>query len=80
MADDMKEIRRKRVSETDSGSDAPPKKIKKRQYLVKPHNKICIAKDVYKVGGDVIFLGKDMAKHFMSHGCIEPYVDLDADD
>ena len=81
MADDMKELRRKRVAtESEAVAETPAKKTKKRKYLVKPHHKICIEKDVYKRGGDIIVLGKDMAQHFMKHGCIEPYVNLDDDD
>ena len=86
MADDMKAIRRKRASseaieESVEVTEAAPKKVKKmRKYIVRPKNKICIAKDVYKVAGDIIKLDSKMAKHFLSHDCIAPYVEFDDDD
>ena len=78
----MKTLRRKRASaEVEvAEASAPPKKIKKRKYIVKPKCKICIAKDEYKSAGDIIFLDKKMAKHFMKHERVEPYVDFDSDD
>ncbi len=86
MADDMKAIRRKRANaevtaEAVEGTEATPKKVKKmRRYIVRPKNKICIAKDVYKVAGDIIKLDSKMAKHFIKHDCIAPYVEFDDDD
>ncbi len=57
------------------------KKVKKlRKYIVRPKCKICIAKDVYKVAGDIITLDDKMAKHFIKHSRIEAYVEFDEDD
>jgi len=92
MADDMKAIRRKRASvesvaenplgtKSDNSEQPSLKKVKKmRKYVVRPKNKICIAKDVYKVAGDIIKLDSKMAKHFLKHDCIAHHVELDDDD
>ena len=61
--------------------EAPKTKkvVKTRQYIVKPKCKICTAKGVYKVAGDIITLDNKMAKHFIKHDRIMPYVEFDED-
>ena len=86
MADDMKAMRRKRVAsevteESMSRADDSPKKVKKmRRYIVRPGHRIRISETERVIGGDVIKLDSKMAKHFMSHDCVSPYVEFNEDD
>ena len=77
MSDDMKTMRRKRAA--DEGEEQPKKVKKLRKYVVRPKHKICVVKGEYAVAGDIITLDSKMAKHFIKHDRISPYVNLDDD-
>ena len=82
MADDMKELRRRKaVDESGSSTEGQPKKkTKLRRYVVRKGHKISVKKGEYISGGTEVLMDSKMAKHYIKHDCIAPYVDFDDDD
>jgi hypothetical protein len=59
--------------------DVTTKKTKTRKYVVRAGCKICIEKDVYSSGGDVVELTAKFANHYNKIHMLDPYVGNDDD-
>ncbi len=60
--------------------DAPiRKKIKLHKYVVRANRTISIKNGEYLVGGDTVLMGSKMAKHYLKHSCIDPFIEDDDD-
>ncbi len=66
---------------TDETVEAPKKKkAKLRKFVVRAGYKICVVKDEYANGGDVVELTAKMANHFNRSKALDPYIPPVEDD
>ena len=61
-------------------ADEMRKKIKMRKYVVRKGCKISVKQGVYLSEGSEVLMDSKMAKHYIKHDRIIPYVSDDEDD